>query len=166
MKARTRPLSSSPRKNSSSMAGANTMVAMAITTKPPPWALPVRRVVGPLKSWMSCWNGAYMQHDEELPGQTDRDADEVDPLDPDAQVAEEMARPLEEAGQPGRADEADPQAEEVTTTYHSGGTEAVAMAWICAVVSPAMAPPMVAKMTAPIWPTRKPMTPKSNQNQA
>ena len=54
----------------------------------------------------------------------------------------------------------------VTTTYHSGGTEAVAMAWSCAPVSPAIAPPMAAKMTAPIWPARKPMTPKRSQNHA
>ena len=42
------------------MAGAKTTVAMAMTTKPPPCDAPVSRCDGPLKLWMSCWNGAYM----------------------------------------------------------------------------------------------------------
>ncbi len=37
----------------------------------------------------------------------------------------------------------------VDTTYHSGGTEAVAMACICAEVLPAMAPATSPKVRAP-----------------
>ena len=46
----------------------------------------------------------------------------------------------------------------VATTYHSGGTAAEAMAVICAPVLPAISPATVPKISAPIWPTRKPTT--------
>ncbi len=46
----------------------------------------------------------------------------------------------------------------VATTYHSGGTDAFAMIVICADVLPAMAPATRPKISAPIWPTRKPTT--------
>ena len=44
----------------------------------------------------------------------------------------------------------------VVTTYHSGGTDAVAIADICADDLPAIAPEITAKTVAPIWPTRNP----------
>ena len=60
VRSRTSALSRRPRKKSSSMAGARSTVAMAMTAKPPPCEPPVRRCDGPLKSWISCWKGAYI----------------------------------------------------------------------------------------------------------
>ena len=44
----------------------------------------------------------------------------------------------------------------VDTTYHSGGTAAVAIDCICAAVLPAMAPATSPKTSAPSWPARNP----------
>ena len=53
-----------------------------------------------------------MMRDEDLAADADADADQVDQPEAQAEVAHEVARALGPAGQPGRADEADPQAEQ------------------------------------------------------
>ena len=107
---------------------------------------------------MSCWNGAYMM------------ATRIWPPTPMAIPTRSMTRkrtprsrkkwrvPWVRLASHGAPMKPIHRPSSVDTTYHSGGTEAVAMAVICALVFPAMAPATRPKISAPIWPTRKPMT--------
>ena len=125
---RTSPLRRSPRKNSSSMAGANTTVAMAMTRNPTPWALPVSRCVGPLKFLMWLWNGRYIRTTMNCPAnpmgmpirsmsRKRRPRSRTKFLVPCVRLASQGA-PMRPTHSPSKVD----------TTYHSGGTASVEMA--------------------------------------
>ena len=129
-----------------------------MTTKPAPCEPPVSCCDGPLKLWMSCWNGAYIIATRIWPPmpmamptrsttrkRTPRSRTKL--RVPWVRLASHGA-PMKPIHRPSRVD----------TTYHSGGTDAEAMACICALVLPAMAPATKPKTSAPIWPTRKPTT--------
>ena len=131
---------------------------MAMTMKPAPCEAPVNFCEGALKFLMSCWNGAYMI------------ATRIWPPMPMAIPTTSMTRkrtprsrkkcrvPCVRLASQGAPMKPIHSPIRVVTTYHSGGTEAEAMAVICAADFPAMAPATSPKINAKIWPTRKPMT--------
>ena len=133
----------------------DTTVAMAMTTNPAPCDPPVRRWEGPLKSWMSCWNGAYMMATRIWPPMPwrsrsvdDRSADRGRARSPGPWVRlASQGAPMNPIHRPTSVD----------TTYHSGGPRR----WR----SPSSArrtcrrsAPRPAEDSAPSWPTRKPAT--------
>ena len=156
---RTSALSSRPRKNSSSMAGAKSTVAMAMMTKPPPCEPPVSLLRRAVEVVDVVLEGRVHEGDEDLAPDADGDADEVDEPEAHAEVADEVARPLGPAGQPGRADEPDPQAEQGGHHVPLGrdrrrGDGLHLRAASCRRWRPRRS----RRSSAPIWPTRNPTT--------
>ena len=94
------------------MAGAKITVAMAMTMNPAPCEPPVSFCEGPLKSWMSCWKGAYITATRIWPPRPMAIPTRSMTRKRSPRSRDEVARALVPAGQPRRADEADPQAEQ------------------------------------------------------
>ena len=98
---------------------------------------------GPLKLWMSCWNGRVDERDEELPADADGDADQVDQAEAHAEVAHEVARPWVRLASQGAPTNPIHRPSSVDTTYHSGGTDGRGDGLHLGAVLPAMAPATV-----------------------
>ena len=130
------PLSNSPRKNSSSAAGAKSTVAMAMTTNPAPWEAPVSFWEGALKLWMSCWKGAYRMATSNWPPSPIAMPTRSISLKRRPRSRTKLRVPWVRLASQGAPTNPIHRPNSVTTTYHSGGTEALAIACISADVLP------------------------------
>ena len=113
------------------MAGARITVAIAITRNPPPCEPPVNFCDGPLKLWMSCWNGAYRPPRGSGPRCRWR-CPQVDDPEAHARSRTKWRVPWVRLASHGRAEEADPQAEQGGDDVPLGRDAAAAIAAICA----------------------------------